>query len=167
MPRTMPRARLVGPLARRAQTWAATSTLVILVVLVASRAEAQELSRLLVERLTGFIVLSVLALIVLQVLFVRIGVRLMKLDGGLLRAAGAVLLGGVIGVALGFVGGIMLALTMPPALHGVVAGGIGFVSGGLGIKLLFRTDLIRGMIVHLAAASGTLIAYSLLLVVVY
>jgi hypothetical protein len=145
----------------------AAGAVLVLALLAAGPAEAQELSQLILERLTGFMVMSVVVIFVLQVVFVRVGVWLLRLEGGLLRAAGAVLLGGVLGAVLGFVGGIALAMTVPPALQGVAAGGIGFVAGGLGIKLLLRTDLIRGMIVHLAAATATLIVYSLLLIVVY
>lgn len=142
--------------------WAAA----IMLMMLAAEAGAQQIGELIVQRVTSFLVLSLLALTVLQIGYIRLGVWLLKLEGGLARATGAVLLGGLLGGVLGFAGS-MLVLTMPPAVRGVVMGGVGFVAGGLGVKLLFKTDLVRGMIVYLLAATANMVSYSLILILVY
>lgn len=138
----------------------------LLLLLLAQEASAQELAEIVAERFKSFLVLSAMALVFFQVLFVRLGAWLLKLEGGLVRAAGAVLLAGILGLALGFAGA-MLAVAMPPAVRGVAMAGVGFAAGGLAVKLLFRTDIVRGMIVYLLAATANLVTYSLILIGVY
>ena len=133
---------------------------------VAGPVAASDLGDQLVQKFmfTGLVLLVVL--VIGSVAFVFAFARLLGLEGGVLAAFLAVLLGSVTAVAIGIVATLTLFF-LPRELLPAVGLGAGMVGGGLGVKVLFKTTLPHGMLVYLLATTCVYALMGCALVVMY
>jgi hypothetical protein len=115
-------------------------------------AAANDLAEQLLQKfmVTGLVAFAVL--VVGSVAFVFAFARLLGLEGGVLAAFLAVLLGSVTAIAIGIVA-MLLLFFLPRELLPAVGVAAGMIGGGVGVKVLFKTTLAHGMLVYLLATT--------------
>jgi hypothetical protein len=131
----------------------------------AAVAEAADPMAAVWRALSGRIVLWALLMLFCQAVFVLAYSRILGLEGGFGSAVIAVALGGIAVVILTFLIAIF-GFFLPQILLGALVTALPFLSGALGVKWAFGTDLGHGLVVFLMSlSSATLVAMVYLLLV--
>jgi hypothetical protein len=139
-------------------------TLLILVV-GAGSADAQDWTQVILTRAKELAAFAILAFIIIQASGIYVFARLLRLEGGVITALLALVLGVVFTVVAAIPLSFVIGL-MPPLVVQVIATGAGFACGGLAVKLLFSASFGHGVLVYVLASTVTLIASSIGLVLV-
>jgi hypothetical protein len=138
---------------------------IALVLGTAAVAEAADPASAVWRALSGRIVFWALLMLLCQAIFVLAYSRLLGLGGGFGSAVIAVGLGGIVIVVLTF----MIAIFgwfLPQFVLGAMMMALPFLSGAIGVKWAFGTDLGHGLVVFLMSLStATLVAMVYLIAV--
>ena len=138
---------------------------ILLALGTAGIAEAADPAAAVWRALSGRIVFWALLMLFCQSIFVLSYARLLGLGGGFGSAVIAVGLGGIVVVVLTFMIAVF-GLFLPQFVLGTMLLALPFLSGALGVKWAFGTDLGHGLVVFLMSLStATLVAMVYLLAV--
>ena len=140
--------------------------LAVVLIVWAGPAAANDLADQLLQKflVTGLVLLAVL--VIGSVAFVFAFARLIGLEGGILAAFLAVLLGSVTAVGISVVATLTLFF-LPRELLPAVGVGAGMLGGGVGVKALFKTTMAHGMLVYLLAITCVYAMIGVALVLMY
>jgi hypothetical protein len=137
----------------------------LIIAIAPGSAEAQDWTQVILTRAKELAAFAILVFIIVQAGAIYVFARLLRLEGGVITALLALVLGVVFTVVaaipLSFVVGVI-----PPLVAQVIATAAGFACGGLAVKLLFSASFGHGMLVYVLASTVTLIASSIGLVLV-
>jgi hypothetical protein len=150
---------------RHPRILAATAALVLLLLLWAEPAAAQEWAQVLWSKAKSLMVLGVFAFIICQTAAILLFARVLSLEGGVVAALLALIVAVALSVAAAIPVSVVAAL-MPAFVSQLIISAASFACGGLAVKWLFKASFGLGVLVYVMASTATMIITCVGLIVI-